>query len=74
MDVGRQLRGDARKARRCVAVVRARCARLGGASATLLERLGRIQSLTSKARGSLASLGRVVSYAPLNAACPSAGG
>jgi magnesium transporter len=41
----------------------------GGASATLLERLGRIQSLTSKARGSLASLGRLVSYAPLNNAC-----
>lgn len=41
----------------------------GGASASLLERLGRIQSLTSKARGSLASLGRLVSYAPLNAAC-----
>ncbi len=41
----------------------------GGASAALLERLGRIQSLTSKARGSLASLARVVSYAPLNAVC-----
>jgi magnesium transporter len=41
----------------------------GGASANLLERLGHIQSLTSKARGSLASLGRLVSYAPLNAAC-----
>ncbi len=41
----------------------------GGASATLLERLGRIQSLTSKARGSLSSLGRLVSYAPLNSAC-----
>lgn len=41
----------------------------GGASAALLERLGRIQSLTSKARGSLASRGRLVSYAPLNAAC-----
>ena len=41
----------------------------GGASASLLERLGHIQSLTSKARGSLASLGRLVSYAPLNAAC-----
>ena len=41
----------------------------GGASAILLERLGRIQSLTSKARGSLASLGRLVSYAPLNSAC-----
>jgi magnesium transporter len=41
----------------------------GGASASLLERLGRIQSLTSKARGSLASLARLVSYAPLNAAC-----
>ncbi len=39
------------------------------ASAALLERLGRIQSLTSKARGSLASLARLVSYAPLNAAC-----
>ncbi len=45
----------------------------GGASATLLERLGRIQSLTSKARGSLSSLGRLVSYSPLNNTCGAQG-
>lgn len=48
---------------------RATFARKGSVSADLVERLGSIQSLSSKARGSLAGLGRLVTYSPLNAAC-----
>lgn len=48
---------------------RATFTRKGGVSADMVERLGSIQSLTSKARGSLAGLGRLVTYSPLNAAC-----
>lgn len=48
---------------------RATFARKGGISADLVERLGSIQSLTSKARTSLSGLGRLVTYSPLNAAC-----
>lgn len=48
---------------------RAAFTRKGGVAAEQVQKLASIQSLTSKARGSLAGLGRLVSYSPVNAAC-----